>query len=643
MFLLNILINIVSSTIIGIDLGSDTIKVAVGSRTKPVHLVKNLYSNQGTPNIFAYRDVNNWAFGEGAIDLCRVYPESCVRQIPLDNKYYFQGKSIKGYQMMALALTQIVENVKTTENIYDEVKVVIAIPPSMTNREKSYLYCAITIAGINCVQFVTTTYAPIELYVNERKYESNYYNTATFVDIGHQGVRISGFEYTESKIVQKFGEYNDNAGGKTIDENLIKLIINKYKFYLSNEEQTKLLTEVRKAREQLTLYSRISFDFHNTKITLTRKDIEDSCYEIKESLKTMINSLKTNYSSLLLSGSIQLLGGCSRIPCLQEYLRQLLPNIRQLRTMDCNSAVCMGSCYLITAEIPSQIQLHDSLVTSEIILKADGKVYKIFKCSNTESFNPIIRFNNVDPNKLFRIVDNDQDFTTFSIVLPDNQYHSNIYSNIVDIAFSLNYFLMPVPDQQFLIQNNQQIPLKIDYKKIGWEIDSNELESSKVLIKSMASEINQRLNIDRPIQEIEEYKRLIQDQLKKYGLLDWRVSAFAGICRFIDSKSFDVKNDPEKIKLLLNDFKLLIKLILNIDVDTSNSSDDIIKKAKKIKAIDELRSLIEACKTLHAKYDDIAQWLKINILTASIEEIEEQIKILQERGNQAQAFYYGNL
>ena len=513
----------------------------------------------------------------------------------------------------------------------------------MTNREKSYLYCAITIAGINCVQFVTTTYAPIELYVNERKYESNYYNTATFVDIGHQGVRISGFEYTESKIVQKFGEYNDNAGGKTIDENLIKLIINKYKFYLSNEEQTKLLTEVRKAREQLTLYSRISFDFHNTKITLTRKDIEDSCYEIKESLKTMINSLKTNYSSLLLSGSIQLLGGCSRIPCLQEYLRQLLPNIRQLRTMDCNSAVCMGSCYLITAEIPSQIQLHDSLVTSEIILKADGKVYKIFKCSNTESFNPIIRFNNVDPNKLFRIVDNDQDFTTFSIVLPDNQYHSNIYSNIVDIAFSLNYFLMPVPDQQFLIQNNQQIPLKIDYKKIGWEIDSNELESSKVLIKSMASEINQRLNIDRPIQEIEEYKRLIQDQLKKYGLLDWRVSAFAGICRFIDSKSFDVKNDPEKIKLLLNDFKLLIKLILNIDVDTSNSSDDIIKKAKKIKAIDELRSLIEACKTLHAKYDDIAQWLKINILTASIEEIEEQIKILQERGNQAQAFYYGNL
>ena len=92
MFLLNILINIVSSTIIGIDLGSDTIKVAVGSRTKPVHLVKNLYSNQGTPNIFAYRDVNNWAFGEGAIDLCRVYPESCVRQIPLDNKYYLKGK-----------------------------------------------------------------------------------------------------------------------------------------------------------------------------------------------------------------------------------------------------------------------------------------------------------------------------------------------------------------------------------------------------------------------------------------------------------------------------------------------------------------------------------------------------------------------
>ena len=643
MFLLNILINIASSTIIGIDLGSDTIKVAVGSRTKPVHLVKNLYSNQCTPNIFAYRDVNNWAFGEGAIDLCRVYPESCVRQIPLDNKYYFQGKSIKGYQMMALALTQIVENVKTTENIYDEVKVVIAIPPSMTNREKSYLYCAITIAGINCVQFVTTTYAPIELYVNERKYESNYYNTATFVDIGHQGVRISGFEYTESKIVQKFGEYNDNAGGKTIDENLIKLIINKYKFYLSNEEQTKLLTEVRKAREQLTLYSRISFDFHNTKITLTRKDIEDSCYEIKESLKTMINSLKASNPNLLLSGSIQLLGGCSRIPCLQEYLRQLLPNIRQLRTMDCNSAVCMGSCYLITAEIPSQIQLHDSLVTTESVLNTGGKVYKLFTYSNTESFNPVVRLNNVDPNQLFRLVDNDQDFTLFSIFVPNDQYQFNPYSNTIDVGFSLNYYLMPVPDQPLLIQNGQQFPLTVDYKKVGWEVDSDELAYSKTLVNSMMRGINKRLN---PISSdpIEDYKDFIQNKLKKFGFFNWRKLAFYGVCRSINSKrkAINPPNDPVQLNLLLQDFRSLVRLSLKID-DSDYDNNGVIQKAERLKAIEEFRSLIEACRTLHARYDDVERWAERNIQTASVEQIKEQIKILQERGKKAQDPYYTNL
>lgn len=563
MIILIILINIVSSTVIGIDLGSDTIKVAVGSSSKPVHLVKDLYLNDATPNVFAFKDKNNWAFGEGALDLCNLYPESCVYKIPLDKKSYFTGNSLKGYEMMALALTQLIQNVKKSENIYDEIKVVMAIPPSLTNREKSYLYSAITIAGINCVRFVTTTYAPIELYVNQKKYESNYYKSTAFIDIGHNGVRVSGFEFSDDKIVQKFGEYNDNVGGKTFDDNLIKMITNKYGFYfLSSQEKIQLLSEVRKAREQLSYNFISSFYFRNKMISLSRTDIENCCKEIKESLGVMIKSLKTNHSSFLLSGSIQLLGKCSQIPCLQDYIRQLLPNIRQLRSMDCNSAVCMGACYLVTDEISSQIQYHESLITSEVIFKANGKVYKIFTCSNTESFNPLIRLNNVNKYQNFPIVENNQDFMSFTLSVPENQYYSDAYFNTVDIGFSLNYYLMPVPDQSFIIQNNQQIPLKFEYKKIGWEIDSIELENSKVLVKSMIYDINQRLS-----DPIVEFKNFIQIQLNKYGISDWRLSAFTGICNFIDikSRSFNRITDIEKTKSLLQDFQLLVKSIIKID------------------------------------------------------------------------------
>ena len=325
MFLVNILFQISYCTIIGIDLGSDSIKVAVGSRYKPVHLVRNLYSNEATPNIFTYRDNSHWAFGEGAIDQCLIHPETCIQnqRVPLDNKLYFAGNNIKGYQIVALSLLQIIQNVKDIEHIVDDIKVVIAIPPSMTNREKSYLYSALSIAGINCVQFVTSTYAPIEVYVNEKKYGFNSDNTAVFIDIGHEGVRVSGFEFDNSKIIQKFGQYNDNIGGKTIDNNLLKLIVNKYNLRLSmdnyeyNKNQILLLSKIKKAREQLTVNSKVSFDFKSITITLTRKDIDDCSFEIKKALNQMIQSLKETNKNLLKSRSIHLLGGCSRIPCLQ--------------------------------------------------------------------------------------------------------------------------------------------------------------------------------------------------------------------------------------------------------------------------------------------------------------------------------------
>ena len=167
MMLISLLVHISYCTIIGVDLGSDSIKVAVGSRFKSVHLVRNLYSNEATPNKFAFIDRGNWAFGEGASDQCLLHPETCIQnqRLPLNDQLYFSGNPLKGYQIVALSLIQILQNVKNTENIADEMKVVIAIPPSMTQREKSYLYSALTIAGINCIQFVTSTYAPNMAYV----------------------------------------------------------------------------------------------------------------------------------------------------------------------------------------------------------------------------------------------------------------------------------------------------------------------------------------------------------------------------------------------------------------------------------------------------------------------------------------------
>lgn len=679
MILLNLFIHISYCTIVGIDLGSDSIKVAVGSRSKPVHLVRNLYSNEATPNIFAYHDKSHWAFGEGAIDQCYIHPESCIRnqRIPLNDKLYFTTNPLKGYQIVALSLIQILTNVKNTEKIVDDMKVVIAIPPSMTNREKSYLYSALTIIGVNCIQFVTSTYAPIEVYVNEQKYRPNLDNTAVFVDIGHEGVRVSGFEFDNSRIVQKFGQYNDNVGGKTIDNNLLNYVVNKYKLKLSSQEHNdlddykndlkyqknriKLLSEIRKAREQLTVNQKVSFEFKSKQITLNRNDIDNCCNEIKQSLNQMIRSLKENYQDLLRSGSIQLLGGCSRIPCLQEYIKQLIPGVRQLRTMDTISSVCMGACYLISSEIQTNIQIHDALVTTKVILKYNSLVYKLFSYGNTENFNPVVRLNNVEPNQKFRIIDvndNEQEFTRFSINILSNNGN---YFNTIDLGFTLNYYLMPVPDQPMLIQQyGNQIPLSINYEKIGWEVSPDELAKSKEIIDSMVSRINQRLRVEKDVNLIDEYKIYVESNLENngYGLLNWKKAAYSGICYYIDSLYNSCLDEnggecpSQKLNSILDKFKSLASSTLKIDNDDNDNDDHdddhnyhqkSQTKTERQEAIDELYSLIEACKLAGTKYDDVEYWVKTKLNSASMKEIYEYIGILKERGKKAQESYYTNL
>lgn len=645
MILINLLIQISYCTIVGIDLGSDSIKVAVGSRNNKVHLVKNENLNNITPNVFTYIDKLHWAFGEEAIDKCFNHPEHCIynQRVPLNNKTYFSDdSSIKGYQIVALSLLQIVQNVKKIEKIKDEIKIVVAIPPSMTNREKSYLNSALTIAGINCVQLVTSTYAPIELYVNEKRYESNLGNTAVFVDIGHEGVRVSGFEFDHTKITQKFGLYNDNFGGKTIDNNLLNLIINKYKLNISenneyNKNKLKLLSKIKKARESLSFNIEFSFGFNSKTIILTRKDIDNCCSEIKESLNKMIQSLKKNNPNLLKSGSIHLLGGCSQIICLQEYIKKLLPNIKLLKNMDVIGSVCVGACYINGGEIQSNIQVHDALVATEVILKTDKNVYKIFSYENTKNFNPFIRINNVEPCQIFKIIDkndNENEFTHFTLHNPND--NENIILNTIDIGFTLNCYLMPVPKQPMLIQQNgNHVTLSINYEKIGWEITHDELEKSKVFIKSLVNRElvikNMNNNNENKMNIIEEYKVYVQNHLNNYGLLNWRRLTFSGIYLYINSlyisclKKYDYECPYEQINSILNEFKNLVHISLNIN------NDEFETKFDEKMAIKELYDHIEKCKLSGIKYEDIEEWIQTKQNNATKKEIYENIGVLKER------------
>ena len=250
--------------------------------------------------------------------------------------------------------------------------------------------------------------------------------------------------------------------------------------------------------------------------------------------------------------------------------------------MDPISSVCKGAVYLIDSDIQTNIKVHNPLVSTEIIMKTGSEVFKLFSYDNKENFNPVARLNNINKFQVFQVIDkndNNHEFTRFTINVPNNN-NNYYYSNTIDVGFTLNYYLMPIPDQPMLIQQfNSQIPLQIEYDKIGWEISPEELAKSKTLINSMVNGINQRLRMESHLNPIEEYKKRIQNKLQNYGFWNLKKIAFNGICYHIDSlyRSCLGNNNhcPEdNMNRILQEFKSLVRSVLKIDDDDDDFNNN---------------------------------------------------------------------
>lgn len=496
MFVVNFLIQICYSIVVGIDLGSDTIKVAVGSRNESIRIFKDYYTNKFLPNIFAYHEEEKYVFGEDAIKICNEYPESCIRGFHFDNENYLQPISLKGYEIAAMAITQILLDLRIVEKVEEEdiEEVIFAIPPSLSIREKYFLKQAIELTSIiKNTKFVTTSYSPIEIYVNEKKNQSPNTKNAIFIDIGHQNVQIAGFEFNDTQIDQVYSNFNKTVGGEKIDQNLMNLITKKYSIKIENKEQKdSLMTQIKSARENLTRNSEALFDFNNNIIKITRDDVNASCEETREALKTMISILKQNYSNLLSSGEIQLLGGCSQIPYLKDYISQLLPTCKMSISINFLSYAAIGACYLSHDVIPSRIKVRNPLNMDEISLKIVKSESAILSNSQEKELNRVLSFENVNSSDVFAILDKryNEDYINFGFnnglvdrVL-DKLKHNQIKVNI-----SFDNCLLPVLKDASIIFKKGYKSLKIDFKNVGWETNSSDLSHSRDLFLSAYSNI----------------------------------------------------------------------------------------------------------------------------------------------------------
>ncbi|KAH0795777.1 dnaK protein [Histomonas meleagridis] len=558
-----------------------------------------------------------WQFGKEAQDSIIRYPDSIIQGNTFNNKRYYDY--IYGYEITALKLLQILKKVKEIERIKDQIDVVISIPPSTSAIEKSFLYSALSIAKINSIQFVPTTFASSALYGHER-HKTHQNKIIGFFDVGSKGIRFTISKFTRDSVEEITSFFDESFGGKNVDEKLVDLLSNRYSFDLrSSRDYETFLELTRKAKETLTVTTATTFSFKDRTIKVNRKDLDSVFGEIYQFLYDVRLSC-TNLGIRL--DSIELVGDGSRSPLISTYIKDTF-GISPQRSLDSISANAMGACYVgcfqkgvCCSSGNRNLKLISKLTNGCTLSSSYITDYPIFERGDIESNERNLQLQ-IHPNEIFHIVDKTtgEEFIRFTIPVTYSQERS--------ITFMTNYFLMPVP------QCND-----IHYENIGWELSPTKITQSNKVINSLINNMNDNL------QRGKIYNDFDSDLIKARNYANSHGFSFKGIIlnlmieyysSWLEKAGKEHKN-VETIKRKNNEFKNLYSLFKSGGIE---SKEDFERKRLE----ERFNTWLTTCETLGCQTYDVKRWKEKEFRRASNDEIRKVIRKMKDRAIRAQEEY----
>lgn len=372
------LISIVNANVIGIDFGSDTMKVAIVQPGTPLEVVTNFQSKRKTPTCLAfYRGERH--FGADGYALIGRKPELSIakfnRIIGKDPEhphtkelkaqyfpYEIYSNETSGstcvkvedtYYTAEELMAMMLQHAKQiTHNFGGKVikDCVITVPSSFTQHERSALFTAASIADLNVLTLIEENTAAALHYGIDRVFEQP--NTVLFYNMGASSVQVTIVTYSaytvkdgsKNKTIGQFEvvgkAWDEGLGGFNFDVKLTDLLAVRFNevwnkradgkgkdvrdFY---RPMTRLRLEANKIKEVLSANNEFPFKAEQlhadvdltTKIT--RAEFEDACSDLIARLtKPIEGALAMANLTLGDVHAVELLGGSVRIPKVKKTL-----------------------------------------------------------------------------------------------------------------------------------------------------------------------------------------------------------------------------------------------------------------------------------------------------------------------------------
>eukprot|EP01100_Stratorugosa_tubuloviscum_P015705 TRINITY_DN925_c1_g1_i2.p1 TRINITY_DN925_c1_g1~~TRINITY_DN925_c1_g1_i2.p1 ORF type:complete len:899 (+),score=400.27 TRINITY_DN925_c1_g1_i2:41-2737(+) len=422
-------LEIIESNVIGIDIGTESFKVATIKGT--IELVLNPQSSRKTANVVGFSNTGERLFGVSAANLATRFPSQVYPAIQqllglnYDENLAHELNQFYGYtlledpqrgtfrlafkdnnqtfapeELIAMILQQAQTFAKNELN-YLIRDCVITIPSYWNDAQRQALIDAAKVAQLNVLLLVPDVSAVAVQYALSRDISPTETNII-FYDMGAGSTKAVLVTYstisdpkkankTIPQVVLKYNAWDRSLGGRNFDYRLAYYLAKKAssQFKIKLEEITlnkkvfaKLIKEARSIKEILSANQQAVASIESLindndfRLTIKRSEFEELCSDLfDQALKPIQEILEHSKLELANISAVELIGGGMRIPKIQENLKKFLNRKTLDFHLNSDESAVFGSTFLAaiastTLRVQTDIRIKD-IINYPILLNVD--------------------------------------------------------------------------------------------------------------------------------------------------------------------------------------------------------------------------------------------------------------------------------
>ncbi len=343
--------------IIGIDLGTTNSCVAVMEGGQPT-VISNAEGARTTPSVVAFTKNGERLVGEPAKRQAVTNADNTIssikRDMGTDRGRTIDGKKYSPQQISAMILQKLKSDAENY--LGDKVtEAVITVPAYFNDAQRQATKDAGKIAGLDVKRIINEPTAAALAYGldNEKEQKIMVY------DLGGGTFDVSVIEIGEGVIEVLATSGNNRLGGDDFDKRVTDWMLSEFKnkegVDLSGDKMAmqRLKEAAEKAKKELSASTTTDINLpyitataegpKHLELTLTRAKFEELIHDLVEATAEPVrNALKDaglNPSDL---GQVLLVGGSTRVPCVQEKVKQLTGK-EPSKTLNPDECVAIGA------------------------------------------------------------------------------------------------------------------------------------------------------------------------------------------------------------------------------------------------------------------------------------------------------------